>query len=472
MDELRRDIREAFARQQAGLRSPREVQERLLRQALSTAGTRRNWLPQLAGGAATLLVAGAVAIAVLLTHGQLRQEPSTQANSIEQALSAGPPAMIGPTSDRAFVWLTGTLVQPQGKGNQGGQWAGVTVNVLDWTGQVRYHFQLPHSTLPQGFNEIQAISADGTRALLDDGTVLDETGAAIGKIPSLKSDGPAQSHVRWMSDDSGVCAALSNADHSVTLKIFGLDRSIRTVATVGSGALSVASGNFPDTTSVLACNPTTDLAVVARYHDADNTAAGTQPTTNMTVSLWAVKLSTGATLFHQPETRMALGRPFFFGSENGRIVVEFLWNSKVWGSETDLVLQIPSGHPVPVLDAEPIPDTPGLSADGTRILRRLVDKADGQTALERIVRWLVGQADEKTDLEVIDATSGRVIRRVVVPGIVGASAVAQPDGSSFMVQFEGYLALVDRDGGISVLHPAVNLAGPNGVGLSEPGVQG
>jgi hypothetical protein len=501
MERLRRDVREAFARQQAGLDRSHQAQARLLRQVLSTARTSRNLVPQLAGGAATLLVAGAVAVAVLLTHDHLGQQTSTQATGIEQALTAGAPAVIGPTSDRSFVWLTGWITQPaQGTGSQGGRVTGETVQVLDWTGQVRYHFQLPQSTLPQGLNEIQAISADGTRALLDDGSVLDETGAVIGKIPSLKSDGPARNHPRWTSDDHGVCAALSNqpvapyvamppkgqgsppprtlppsampgADHSVTLRFYGLDGNVRTIATVGSGPLGTTSGFFGDSASVLACNPSTDLAVVARYHDAD-TNPDDMSTTNMTVSLWAIKLSTGATLFHQPETRMALGRAFFFGSQNGQLVVEFLWNSKVWGSETDVVLQMPSGHPVPVLDAEPIPDTPGLSADGTRILRRVVDTANGQTVLERILRRLAGKPDDLTDLELIDATSGRVVRQVVIPGIVGASAVAQPGGSSFMVEIDGYLALVDQDGGISLLHPAVNLAGPSGVGLSWPGLQG
>lgn len=488
MDKVHRDVQAVFARQQAGLGSTQGAQERLLARALSPAATRRKLLPRLAGAGATLLVAGAVAVVVLVTHGHAHQKPMTQAEAVLQALTAGAPAAIGPVPDRSFVWLTQTLIQPQGTGNQGGQLAGVTVNVLDWTGTVRYHFQVPHSTLPQGFNDIQAISADGTRALLDDGTVLNETGAVIGKIPSLKSDGPVQSHVRWMSDDSRVCAAVSNepvepaivmppkgqgtppprslpvyakpgADHSVTLKLFGLDGSVRLVATVGRGDLGEPSGYMPDSTSVLACNPKSDLVVIARYHDADNNPAA-MSTTNMTVSLWAIKLSTGAVLYHQPETRMALGRTFFFGSENGQLAVEFLWNSKVWGSETDVVLQIPSGHPVPVLESEASPDTPGLSADGTRVIRRVVNLAGTQT-----------------DLKLIDASNGRVIRRVVIPTIVGAAAVAEPGGSSFMVQVENYLVLVDGDGGITQIHPALiggqpGSVGP-GVGLpSLPGLQG
>jgi len=185
---------------------------------------------------------------------------------------------------------------------------------------------------------------------------------------------------------------------------------------------------------------------VARYHDAD--VSGSNSSNNFTVSLWVIKLSTGSVLYHQPETKMASGRVgLFYGSQNGRLAVEFLWNSKVWGSESDAVLQLPSGKPVPVLDAEPIPDTPGVSADGTRILRRLVDDAHNQT-----------------DLELIDASTGRIIRRVALPGTLGASAVALQGSSSFIVQVENYLAFVDGNGGITLLHPDVNVAQANGPG--------
>jgi len=448
------------------------------------AGRSRHLLVQLAGGAATLVVAGAVALAILLSHGQLRQHPLTQPNGVEQALSAGAPAAMGPTPERSFVWLTGVITDAApGAENQGGRVTGVTVVVIDWAGTVRYRFQLSQPTGANVPTAIQAISANGTRALLDDGTVLDQTGKVIGRIPSLKMTGQPGSSIRWMNDDKHVCSAVSNepvapfvtpppkgqpnasplpippyakpgADHSVTLKVFGLDGSVRTVATVG-GPLSVASGVFGDSVGVLACNPTTDLAVVARYHDADTSSTGQQSTTNMTVSLWAIKLSTGAILHQTPETRMALGRAFFFGSENGKLAVEFLWNSKVWGSETDVVLEMPSGRVVPVLDAEASPDTPGLSSDGTRILRRVVN-----------------QAGTVTELKLSDASDGRVIRRVTIPGIHGASAVAQPGGSGFMVEVEGYLALVDGNGGITLVHPDVTLSGAGGVGLTWSGVQG
>lgn len=478
MDDVKREIQAAFARQQAGLQRTDETRVRLLRDALA-GGRRPNRLFRLAAATATLLVAGAVAVGVLVSHGHLRQT-AVVPQTVEQALTAGPAAVVGPASDGTFVWLTGYITQPQASGNDA-TITGMRVAVIDWTGKVRYRFDLPRAR--PGFpTEIQAISPDGTRALLDDGTVINQAGAVIGKMAGLAANGMPANATHWMADDTHVCASFSNeplppyvaphpkgqpnatptptppysspgADHSVTLKIFGLDGSVRTVATIARGPQGVASGQFGDSTSVLACNATSDLAVIARYHDADT--SGGQTSTNMTVSLWAIKLSTGAVLYHTPETRMALGRAFFFGSQNGQLAVEFLWNSKVWGSETDVVLRMPSGQPVPVLDAEPIPDTPGVSADGTRILRRLVDEAHGQT-----------------DLELIDASNGRVIRRVVIPTTVSAAAVAQPGSSSFIVQVEGYLAFVDGDGGISLMHPEVKLGGaPGSVGLPPTSVQ-
>lgn len=403
-----------------------------------------------------------------LRHGtQLHTTTDTTLHS----LTGGPPASPAPTATQSFLWFTGPSLQ-QLPSSSAQRVTGTVFGVMDWTGQLRYHFELP--VTPHGPNDVQSISADGTRALLLDGTVLDETGTRVGMIPGLAST-PMASDARWLSDDSGLCVAVSNepvappqpaqsggtpspppytlpgADHSVTLKIFGLNGQAQSVATVGGGSLGEPSGIQPDTTSVLSCNRANDVAVVARYHDgSDDTAGNEQTATNQTVSIWAIRLSTGAVLFHQPETRMALGRPFFFGSEDGRLAVEFLWNSEVAGAELDRVIHIPSGLAVPVIDSEPAPDTPGLSADGSRILRRVVYPDTSHTALE-----------------LLDAATGNVIRRVVFPGILGATAVAEPDSSSFMVQVNGQLVLIDGQGGITELHPPAGIAFP-----WRPGAQG
>ena len=381
------------------------------------------------------------------------------------SLTAGPPASIAPTATQSFLWFTGQAAQQSPGAN-----SATHVDVLDWTGQIRYQFVLP--TTPNEPTGIQSVSADGTRALLLDGTVIDETGTRVGSIAGRGSS-PFASDAHWLSDDSGICVATSSeptqppqpspptfgatpaptpgADHSVTLTILDVDGHARSVATVGGGSLGEPSGNQPDIASVLSCSRASDLAVVARYHDATDDSAGTEQTaTNMMASLWAIQLSTGKVLFHQPETKMALGRPFFFGSLDGKLAVEFLWNSVVAGSEVDRVIHIPSGLTVPVTDYEPAPDTPALSADGTRILRRVVYPDTNQTSLE-----------------LIDAATGNVIRRLVFPSIVAASAVAEPVASSFMVQVNGQLVFMDGQGGITEMHPPAGVAFP-----WRPGAQG
>lgn len=483
MDAFRQDIKAAFVRQQASFGNVGDTPGRLVQRVLAPAPRRRPLMLQLSGGAATLLVAGAVAVAAIILHGQVHNRPAPQGTSIEEALSAGPAAVITPPSEPAYVWLTGVIVQTSPGSTSGdGRITGTRVAVIDWSGKVRYQFQLPQPTaqVPTG---IQTISADGTRVLLDDGTVLDQSGRVVTRISTLTINGqPVQNSARWTPDNRGVCVATSNepvapitappakkgqpttsptapppvtlpgTDHSVTIRLVGLDGRSRTIATVGTDPLP--PGPFGDSASMLSCNPSTDLAVVARYHNADT--SGSPSSTNMTVSLWAVKFSTGQVLFHSAETRMALGRAFFFGSQNGKLAVEFLWNSKVWGSETDVVLQMPSGHQVPVLDSEPSPDTPAVSADGTRILRRVVTAGGTHTILE-----------------LVDAADGRIIRQVSLPGIFGATAVAQPGGSAFIIQVDRYIAYVDGNGGITLLHPDVSFSQPDGVGLPEPpGVQG
>ena len=57
------------------------------------------------------------------------------------------------------------------------------VDVLDWTGALRYHFTLPTLPSHQGATDaLVAVSPDGTRAVLADGTVIDETGRAVAKV--------------------------------------------------------------------------------------------------------------------------------------------------------------------------------------------------------------------------------------------------------------------------------------------------
>ena len=407
-------------------------------------------------GAPALIAVLLVAVIALSGGIPRRAQPLP---GILQVLSSGAPAATGYGSDRQFVWLTGVVTSPAAQGTaQQGRAMDTRAVILDWAGRVRYRFTLPRSSYAAGFNEVQVISADGTRALLADGTVLDEQGKVVGRIAALATGGgPGRNYARWLSDASGVCGVVpSTTGHTLTLNIYQLDGTVRTVASVGSEPIGEPSGTAPDTASVVACSVETDQAVVARYHDySDPGLPPSHNSTEVSVGLWAVQISTGKLLSHEAEARMALGRSFLFGSQNARLAVEFLWNDRVAGSETDVVLRMPSGNEVPLDRTDPNPDTPAVSGDGTRILRRVVNRAGTQT-----------------DLELIDAANGRVIRRVAAKGTFGALAVGLPGGSAFMVEVDGHFALVDGNGGISLIFPPVG-TGPAGVDLPpRPGTQG
>lgn len=111
---------------------------------------------------------------------------------------------------------------------------------------------------------------------------------------------------------------------------------------------------------------------------------------------------------------------------------------------------------VRVTDAEPVPDAPGVSADGTRILRPVVDTTR-----------------HVTRLELLGARHGSVIRAFELQGIQGATAVAH--GTSFLVRAGGRLVVIDQAGGSTVLNTTFPLGSPtrvNGVSMfGTPGLQ-
>lgn len=465
------------------LMPPSERLDERVRHALSERATRPPRRRPARRFAWALVALGVVTVftATLVTGLGLRGHQSTSPG--ESVFGGGPPAIVGPDARTSFVWLFDPETRSSVSTPTATKIIAEDVDVIDWTGALRYRFQLPGVSLgPYG---VQSISPDGRRALMSDGTVLDETGAAVGHIPAPASFGPYSTGVRWATDDTSICEAVSNephsppagssskgatdapasasplpqwaqpgADHSVTLDVVGLDGQAKAIATVGAGALDEPSGMMPDSTSVLTCNLRADVAVIARYRGALGPSSA-----RPTADVWAIRISTGQVLFHQLEIPMASGRAFFFGSQLGNLAVEFLWNSTTAGSEVDRVVRIPSGESVPVTDAEPVPDTPAVNADGTRILRRLLDSSR-----------------KVTTLELLNASDGSVIRRFELPGLQGAQAAPEAHGKSFLMQVDGQLVVIDQEGRTTVLHPPFTVTKGNtifGVSMSGvPGLQG
>jgi hypothetical protein len=408
------------------------------------------------GGTALAFAIITALVVVLGVEFGLRSRTQT-AHSNAATLFSGPPARNVANPRNTFVWFTGTnslpiVPNPASEGGPApapGSQPGVAVTglrivVLDWTGAVRYRFTItPSSADPGAIPAVETISADGTRALLSDGVVLDETGAVVGAIPDLENFAGTP---RWTSDGAGVCAA-TDISGRLSLALYGLDGTRRVIGSVAD-SVATAHGGFLDS-SVLSCDPQSNIAVVARYRylpaDAEQCAPpGASCVENgvdtVDAALWGIRMSDGTVLIHQADKTVAVGEPFWYGSENGALAAEFVTLGVA-------VVDIPSGgemlKPADVGSA----NLPAVSADGTRILWTVENAARTRLTID-----LVGGAD------------GATIRGVTIDGknLPPVTAIAYPDGSSFMVDVDGDLLLLDSSGGISRLSTTINLSAAPG----------
>ena len=207
---------------------------------------RRTWAPPgsavrgIGGTALAFAIITALVVVLGVEFGLRSRMQTAQSNAA--TLFNGPPARNVANPRNTFVWFTGTNSLPivSNRASEGGPApapgsqpgvavTGLRVVVLDWTGAVRYRFTItPSSADPGAIPAVETISADGTRALLSDGVVLDETGAVVGAIPDLENFAGTP---RWTSDGAGVCAATEVAGR-LSLSLYGLDGTRRVIASV------------------------------------------------------------------------------------------------------------------------------------------------------------------------------------------------------------------------------------------------
>jgi hypothetical protein len=309
---------------------------------------------------------------------------------------------------------------------------------------VRYRFTIAPSKLDPGvIPAIETISPDGTRALLNDGVVIDQAGAVVSAIPGLKN---FPGTPRWTSDGAGVCAATDVAGR-LSLALYALDGTRRVIASVTDN-VAVAIGGFL-ATSVLSCDPQSSIAVVARYRYIPAEAEQCAPLAasclgngvdTVDAALWGIRMSDGTVLIHQADKTVAVGEPFWYGSENGALAAEFVTRGVA-------VVDIPSGGEMLRPSGVGSADLPAVSADGTRIL----------STVENASRT-------RLTMDLTDAADGATIRRATLQGksLPPVLAIAYPDGSSFMVDVDGELLLLDSSGGVSRLSTTISLSAAPG----------
>jgi hypothetical protein len=440
-------------------------------------GRRHRPAARLLSVAASLVLVAALGAGFILLRGT--GTPSLTSTSVLGALEAGPSAAPVAGGTGSFVWLEEQLEAYETGG--GSVCYGSTrspgsssspaptdcqsmgpvvmervqeeIAVLDWTGTVRYRFSLPELTLDgRGVPDwIVSISPDGTRAALADGRVIDQSGRTIATVLPLAATSalgsPGAVAVTWESDDSGLCITgptevldapsswasgyrLAGSYTSLALDVLPLNGQLRRVATldVGPSPISISDPN-----AILACDPSSDSALLLNFSDSDE-------------SLRAVRLSTGGVLYRQqPPVPASGGDTYALSSLSGSLAAELGAGSsaarRTAGCDSDAVLHIPSGEPVPGIAALTCPSGLAISADGTRILATNTDFTGTSV-------WAPGT---RTTLELIAASTGADVRSVTLPGNVSVSAVASPSGAHFMLKVSGHLVLVDGSGGVSGL---------------------
>lgn len=403
------------------------------------------WLAAAALGLSVVVVFAAVLVEGIGLRGhQQNALPPGGATS-----SAAPPTASG------LIWLTTTdlaTIPPPGSGQR---LSGYSVTVIDWTGTVHHQFTVPDE---EGIDAqpFQAVALDGSMALLGDGTVLDASGATIAHLTPPAGVHPGiNSWARFADNDSGVCEASSgtrSGDPAASLDFVTLDGHSTHVASVGTAtpAGPVTANTMPAIANVLACSRRNDTAIVAQYLHPGATDGST------TISAWAVRMSSGEILWQQPATKVAPGRFFAYASATGALLTEQLYGTGS-NQERDEVFHIPSGALVPGTDSSAIYDTPALSADGTRILRREI-APDNRT----------------TKLQLLDATTGAVVHTWTTSGSVRANAVPEPSGAGFLVEWQGQLLYLDAHGNTYTVPTHVSLnpnAGPYATFIITDGVQ-
>jgi hypothetical protein len=319
-----------------------------------------------------------------LVGGFLATRPASNANPTVRALTngVGPAAAVADGSS-SFVWMERTTPLPTSRCAPDYVCLTATVDVLDWTGALRYQFPPPQVIAgpgPASAADILAISPTGTRALLNNGNVIDESGHVVARLTSLGSllsaASPAPLAVAWITDGSGLCvlgpsrwlddpqAAATEIEASgsatddnlaaditdLTLETVALSGDTRRVADVSLGPFEPgleqgwSAYAWPGGGSVnasVACDPAMDQAVIAIVAgDPYSTRGISGP------NVWDIRLSTGAVVYHQAPTPSATyqGPVGFYAGEGGSLLGEYGTSPSSDCVNSRLtVLRLPSG---------------------------------------------------------------------------------------------------------------------------------
>jgi hypothetical protein len=262
MDELRRDLREVFERQQAGLGSLAGVRQRIVREAVAPRRRAARRLVGLAAGIATLLIAAALVATLLQLRASTQPIPSTTHPPSPIPSVVPSPTALAPTApltrplqvDAATPVI---LFRDPGNPDQ--------VDGITWDGRVA-------GRVGDGARSGFVPDPTGTRyATLGAHDIRDRSGRVVATW-----DAGTKAFGAWADDSQHYCQIAAPA----TLQLIQPGQQPRTVASLSPPASDQVG------TSVAACGVRQDRAVVVR----------TGPSGNAT-QMWVIQLSTGRVLW-------------------------------------------------------------------------------------------------------------------------------------------------------------------------------
>ena len=288
MNDLRRDIKEVFAKQQGQLGDAAGTSNRMLRAA--TAGRRVNpqlW-PSVAGVALVLVAASAIGVSVVIRGLHSKNVVTNHPSPTPVATPSATPAPT-PMSQLLQVPATTPVILFHDSVDRQ-QIDGVT-----WDGSARGRVGVTDTGM--GFVQNPAGTLYGWT-----GSVRDRTGAVVGTVPA--SPNFKSFPGTWADDGRHICSMFSESPFGqpngkpTTLQLTTVGQSPRNVVKVGVVYEQTSIG-------VDACSIEKDRAVVVQSGSMGNT-----------VQFWVVQLSTGRILW----TRANGGD--FQSSRDGQYIAE------------------------------------------------------------------------------------------------------------------------------------------------------
>jgi hypothetical protein len=270
-----------------------------------------------------------------------------------------------------------------------------TVYSLDWTGS-------PHATIriaqPAGVGPkngpaprmIRSVSPDGSRLLLSDGTVLDQSGHPVGQI-----DQTAGFEARWAEDDAHLCELTvpgyasfkgGTLEGPVSLLWTSLTSKPRAVAIVGSAGAT-------DSVEVVACNRGTDRAVVMQSTIVSVPNRNTMSAIPAAKELMVIEISTGRFLYRhtypigsQPlsGTEVVVSRDGNYAAESLHYAALEMKLSRDPASATT-IRELPSGRELGTIDSG---NVVAFSGDDSLVLTTTSHAADSLQS--QLIDWKSG----------------------------------------------------------------------------------